>query len=171
MVWQNVAADPRWREKAAPALYQQIRHWYELTIAAENPTTLIGPYALLRNFRQVAHVLRAFWLQFVLAALSAGALVAIADLLASSRGTALVRSLLAAGGITGFSVGGVSGRLKNQAQAMLLRLRQDAYTDLITVDIITAPPEPRALPMPPSRRRARLARMARQRSVTPVTPN
>jgi hypothetical protein len=168
MVWMNVAADPNWRKDAVPALYQQIRHWYELTIAAQDPTTLITPNALLRNFRQVAHVLRAFWLQFLLTGLAGAALIAFADLLASPRGTALARSLLAAAGVTGFSIAGISAKLKNQAQALLLRLRQDAYTDLITVEITTAPPQPRVLP---GRRRAKLARMARQRSVTPVTPN
>jgi hypothetical protein len=168
MVWMHVAADPRWRGNAAPALYQQIRHWFEFTIAAQDPTTLISPYALLRNFRQVAHVLRAFWLQFLLTGLAGAALVVLADLLASPRGTTLAKSLLAAGGVTGFSVAGVSAKLKNQAQALLLRLRQDAYTDLITVEITTAPPQPRVLP---GRRRAKLAGMARQRSVTPVSPN
>jgi len=168
MVWMHVAADPRWRGNAAPALYQQIRHWFEFTIAAQDPTTLISPYALLRNFRQVAHVLRAFWLQFLLTGLAGAALVVLADLLASPRGTTLAKSLLAAAGVTGFSVAGVSAKLKNQAQALLLRLRQDAYTDLITVEITTAPPQPRVLP---GRRRAKLAGMARQRSVTPVSPN
>ena len=168
MVWMHVAADPRWRGNAAPALYQQIRHWFEFTIAAQDPTTLISPYALLRNFRQVAHVLRAFWLQFLLTGLAGAALIVLADLLASPRGTTLAKSLLAAAGVTGFSVAGVSAKLKNQAQALLLRLRQDAYTDLITVEITTAPPQPRVLP---GRRRAKLAGMARQRSVTPVSPN
>jgi len=168
MVWMHVAADPRWRGNAAPALYQQIRHWFEFTIAAQDPTTLISPYALLRNFRQVAHVLRAFWLQFLLTGLAGAALIVLADLLASPRGTTLAKSLLAAAGVTGFSVAGVSAKLKNQAQALLLRLRQDAYTDLITVEITTAPPQPRVLP---GRRRAKLAGMARQRYVTPVSPN
>ncbi len=168
MVWMHVAADAGWRKNAAPALYQQIRHWYEFTIAAQDPTTLISPYALLRNFRQVAHVIRAFWFQLLLTGLGGAALIALADLLASPQGTALAKSLLAAAGITGFSIAGVSAKMKNQAQALLLRLRQDAYTDLITVEITTAPPQPRTLP---GRRRAKVARMARQRSVTPVTPN
>ena len=119
MVWKNVAADQKWREGAAPALYQQIRHWYELTIAAEDPTTLIGPYALLRNFRMVVRVLRAFWIQLVLTGLGAAALIAFADLLASPRGTSVAKGLLATAGITGFSVAGVSAKLKNQAQALL----------------------------------------------------
>ena len=168
MVWKNVAADPKWREGAAGALYQQIRRWYELTIVAEDPTTLIGPYALLRNFRMVARVLRAFWIQLVLTGLGAAALIALADLLASPRGTSWAKGLLAAAGIAGFSVAGLSAKLKNEAQALLVRLRQDAYTDLIAVDITTAPPPPNTLP---TRRRAKLAKMARQRSITPVTPN
>jgi len=168
MVWKNVAADPAWRGDAVPALYQQVRRWYELTIVAEDPTTLIGPYALLRNFRMVARVLRAFWIQFVLVGLGAAALIAFADLLASPQGTSWAKGLLATAGITGFSVAGLSAKLKNQAQALLTRLRQDAYTDLITVDITTAPPPPKTLP---TRRRAKVAKMARQRSITPATPN
>jgi len=171
MVWKNVAADPNWREGAVPALYQQIRRWYELTIVAEDPTTLIGPYALLRNFRMVARVVRAFWIQFVLIGLGAAALIAFADLLASPHGSSWAKGLLATAGITGFSVAGLSAKLKNQAQALLLRLRQDAYTDLIAVDITTAPPQPKAVPLVPSRRRAQVAKMARQRSITPVTPD
>jgi hypothetical protein len=168
MVWKNVAADPAWRGGAVPALYQQIRRWYELTIVAEDPTTLIGPYALLRNFRMVWRVVRAFWIQFVLLGLGAAALIAFADLVASPQGTTWAKGLLATAGITGFSVAGVSAKLKNEAQALLTRLRQDAYTDLITVDITTAPPPPRTLP---ARRRAKVAKMAQERSITPVTPN
>jgi hypothetical protein len=171
MVWKNVAADQKWRAGSVPALYQQIRRWYELTIVAEDPTTLIGPYALLRNFRMVARVLRAFWIQFVLTGLGAAALIAFADLLASPRGTSWAKGLLATAGITGFSVAGLSAKLKNQAQALLLRLRQDAYTDLIAVDITTAPPQPKAVPLLRAGRRAKVARMARERTLTPVTPN
>lgn len=171
MVWKNVAANQKWRTGAAPDLYRQIRRWYELTIVAEDPTTLIGPYALLRNFRLVLRVLRAFWIQFVLLGLGAAALIAFADLLASPHGSSWVKGLLATAGITGFSVAGLSAKLKNEAQALLLRLRQDAYTDLIAVDVTTAPPQPAAVPLLPSRRRAKLARMARQRTITPVTPN
>ena len=168
MVWKNVVADPNWRDGAAPALYKQIRRWYELTIVAEDPTTLIGPYALLRNFRMVFRVLRAFWIQLVLLGLGAAALIAFADLLASPQGTTWAKGLLATAGITGFSAAGVSAKLKNEAQALLLRLRQDAYTDLISVYITTAPSPPKTLP---TRRRAKMAKMARQRSITPVTPN
>jgi hypothetical protein len=171
MVWKNVAADQKWRTGAAPALYQQIRRWYELTIVAEDPTTLIQPYAVLHNFRMVARVLRAFWVQLVLTGLGAAALIAFADLLASPQGSSVAKGLLATAGITGFSVAGLSAKLKNEAQALLQRLRQDAYTDLIAVDITTAPPQPKAVPVLPSRRRAKVAKMAQERSLTPVTPN
>jgi hypothetical protein len=40
-------------------------------------------------------------------------------------------------------IGGVSGVLKNSGQAILKRLRQDAFTDLVTMAVQTAPPAPR----------------------------
>ena len=45
--------------------------------------------------------------------------------------------VLAAAGV---SIGGVTGALKNSAQSMLVRLRQDTYTDLITEGITVQPP-------------------------------
>ena len=82
----------------------------------------------------------------------------------------MAKGLLATAGITGFSVAGMSAKLKNQAQALLRRLRQDAYTDLIAVDITTAPAAQGRAGLP-SRRRAKVAKMARERAITPVTPN
>lgn len=38
----------------------------------------------------------------------------------------------------GMSIGGVTGALKNSAQSMLVRLRQDTYTDLATEGITGA---------------------------------
>ena len=39
---------------------------------------------------------------------------------------------------------GLTGALKNSAQALLKRLRQDAYTDLVAVAIAEAPDKPGA---------------------------
>ena len=42
----------------------------------------------------------------------------------------------------GFTTARLLAKLKNQAQAMVTRLRQDVYTDLVAVAITTAPPMP-----------------------------
>jgi hypothetical protein len=62
----------------------------------------------------------------------------------------------------GFSLAGLTGTLKNSGQALLKRLRQDAYTDLVAVAVQTAPP-------PPSK--SALQDAIRRRRLTPATPN
>ena len=42
----------------------------------------------------------------------------------------------------GLTLAGLTGTLKNSAQALLKRLRQDAYTDLVAIAVQTAPPPP-----------------------------
>jgi hypothetical protein len=87
-------------------------------------------------------------------------------------------SLLGLIAITGFTTAGFLAKLKNQAQAMVTRLRQDVYTDLVAVAITTAPAIPSVpdthIPLVPSkktRENARLVKMTRERDLTPVTPN
>ena len=55
-VWKEVARTPDWLgdpHQADLALYSQIRRWYELIILGQDPTTLIGPAAVMRNYRTV----------------------------------------------------------------------------------------------------------------------
>jgi hypothetical protein len=175
-VWRNVAKSPEWRQEAYPNLYDQIRHWYELVVVKQDPTTLIQPYTLLKNYRLVWRTLRAFWVQLVLAALAAVALGAFAYLLTKPSFSAGVKSLLATIGIVGFSVAGLAAKVKNEAQAMLTRLKQDAYTDLITQAITTAPLPPSSVsapksgPIPALTKKAKMAAIMRERRFTPITP-
>ena len=62
----------------------------------------------------------------------------------------------------GLSLAGLTGTLKNSAQALLKRLRRDAYTDLVAIAVQTAPP-------PPSK--ADLQNAISRRELTPATPN
>ena len=80
--------------------------------------------------------------------------------------------------IAGFTTAGFLAKLKNGAQAMVTRLRQDVYTDLVAVAITTVPdmpslPETRVplLPSKRTRQNTQLVKMARERGITPVTPN
>jgi hypothetical protein len=64
--------------------------------------------------------------------------------------------------VLGLSLAGLTGSLKNSAQALLKRLRQDAYTDLVAVAVQTAP-------QPPDR--CAVQRAISHRTLTPATPN
>jgi hypothetical protein len=175
-VWRGVAKSPEWRTAAYPTLYRQIRAWYELVLMKQDPTTLIKPYKLLTNYRLVWRTLRGFWVQLLTAALAAGAVAVFAWLLTKPSFGSWLKTLLAALGIAGFSVAGLAAKVKNDAQATLTRLKQDAYTDLITEAITTAPLPPRSVqaprsgPIRPLTGKAKLTSMMRERSITPITP-
>lgn len=169
-IWKHVAADKTWRSNADDYLYRQIRHWYELVIMRQDPTTLVQPYALTKSYRMVLRALRIFWPELLGTAVAAGALSGFVVLLGENKVNSLLNSALGLIAIAGFTTAGLLAKLKNEAQAMVTRLRQDGYTDLIAVAITTAPPIP-SVPSRPSRQNAQLVKMTRERRITPVTPN
>ena len=178
-VWKSVGASADWQQEpnAYPLLYAQIRRWYELVVLDQDPTTLIKPYHLLKNYRLVWRTLRAFWFQLLLAALAAAAVGVFAWLLTKPHFNAGLKALLATVGLAGFSVAGLAAKVKNEAQAMLTRLKQDTYTDLITESITSAPLPPKTLRLPkagllrPLTGHAKMTRIMQARSLTPVTPS
>ena len=179
MAGQDPAVAPTWQKAADPELYRQIRRWYELIVMKQDPTTLIKPYQMLRDPRLVWRAARLFWSQLVLAALAAAAVALFAWLLSTSSAKSGITTLLGALGITGFSIAGLTAKLKNDAQSMITRVKEDAYTDLIAVAITTTPspvPQPTtgAFQKPrkalaATRRDTKMQRIARQRTITIVT--
>src|SRR6266702_1725846 len=166
-IWRHVAQDPAWRRD--DYLYQQVRRWYALVVMDQDPTTMVQPYALVRNFRMVLRALRIFWPELIGTVVAAAALSGFAVALGQNQISSLAKSALGFIAITGFSVAGLTAKLKKQAQAMVTRLRQDVYTDLVAVAVTTAPPMPNVKRQ--SRQNAKMARMAQERKITPVTPN
>jgi hypothetical protein len=176
---QDSAAALTWQKAADPELYRQIRRWYELIVMKQDPTTLIKPYQMLRDPRLVWRAARLFWSQLALAALAAAAVALFAWLLSTSSAKSGITTLLGVLGITGFSVAGLTAKLKNDAQSMITRVKEDAYTDLIAVAITTAPspvPQPTTGPfqkprkaIAATRRDTKMQRVARQRTITTVT--
>jgi len=61
---------------------------------------------------------------------------------ANGSSNAFVKALLGVLGAVGLSAATVQARLKNVAQSLLKRLRQDAYTDLVAVAIAVALDKP-----------------------------
>lgn len=118
----------------------QIRRWYELIALNQDPTTLIKPFAVLRSVRMVRQALRQFWPQVTLVLVSI--LVVVGFLVVRGPGAVggVVKTLGVVIGTVGLSVGGIIGAMKNSAQSLLRRLRQDTYTELIAKGVTVQPP-------------------------------
>jgi len=132
LVWKNVADDPRWRMIAYPALPQQVRVWYELTVLGQDATVLIRPYAHLPYSWIISRAMRNFWGPITLVVAGAAGLVTLIVLLGSGAGSSIANILLAILAAVGVSAGGLSAK----------RFRQDLNTDLTTIAITKAPPPP-----------------------------
>ena len=164
-VWKAVVSTPTWLghpARADVALYNQVRRWYELVVLGQDPTTLIGPAAVIRNYRTLTRAVKLFWPQLLATIVSAASLVALLYLVNTSGHYAWAKALTGIVAAIGLSVAGLTGTLKNSAQALSKRLRQDAYTDLVAVAVQTAPPPPD---------KSALQRALSRRTLTPVTPN
>jgi hypothetical protein len=160
-VWKNVVKTPAWlgnTRDTEQALYKQIRRWFELLVLGQNPTTLVPPGAAMRDYRTLLRAVRLFWPQLAATVVGAALLV----LISVGSGAAWVKTLSGVLAVAGLSAAGLTGMLKNSAQAMLKRLRQDSYTDLVAIAVQTAPPPPK---------KSDVRRAVRGRKLTPPTPN
>lgn len=161
-VWKQVAKTPAWRDvgNADAHLYEQSRRWYELLIVGQDPTTMIKPGAILKDYRAIGRVLRLFWPQLAASIIGCAFLVVLLVLLGVG-GSTWLKTLSGVVAGVGLSVAGISGVLKNSAQALLKRLRQDAYCDLVAFAVQTAPPPPR---------KSDVRRAIAERELTQATP-
>jgi len=141
-LWQSVAGDEQWRKGAQDHLYQQLRRWYELLVLGQDPSTLIPPYALLKDWRASAHAVRALWVQLVTAAVSLVLVIVLIALILNGSANAVLKAVIGVVGIVGLSAATVQAGLKTTAQGLVSRFRQDAYTDLVASAIAEAPAKP-----------------------------
>ena len=141
--WSVVAGDPGW--SAAPdlrrQLYEQVRGWYQLLVLGQDPTTLIRPYAKLTSVRGLVRTARLFWPQVALAVVALGLVTSFFAVIGGS-GPSWVSSLLGSTGISVLALAGLLARGQSAAQRLLVRLRQDAYTDLVAVSVTIVPTAP-----------------------------
>ena len=164
-VWKAVVAAPSWLghpDQAGVALYAQIRRWYELIILGQDPTTLIGPAAVMRNYRTLARAFQLFWPQLLATVFGLGSLITLLFLVNVGDAAAWAKTLSGVLAAVGLSLAALTGTLKNSAQALLKRLRQDAYTELVAIAVQTAPPPPD---------KSALQRAISRRELTPATPS
>jgi hypothetical protein len=141
VVWNNVVRTDGWRNQpsAVDDLYAQTRRWYELILLGQDPTTLIKPFALIRNFRATLKAARLFWPQLLGGAVGVGALAWFAWLAAVGGGSSTGKAVLAVLGTVGVSLTTLQAKLKSSAQALVARLRADTYTDLVAIAITIVP--------------------------------
>ncbi len=164
-VWKDVVKSPAWlgdRYAAQQDLYKQTRRWFELLVLGQDPTTLIRPNAIINGYRTLARAVQIFWPQLVAATVGLGFLVILLVLVNLGSAAAWAKTASGVLALAGLSLAGITGSLKNSAQAMLRRLRQDSYTDLVAIAVQTAPKPPK---------KSAVQKAIRQRSLTPATPN
>lgn len=163
-IWKEFAEqdglDGQRSYSAQVVLGQQIRRWYELVVLGQDPTTLIRPFTVIGDFRTLRQAIRQFWPQVALTVAGLGFVATFLVLLSVGAGSDLLKTLGALLGVVGLSAGAFTGALKNSAQSLLARLRQDTYTELVTEGVTCRPPGMTA----PDMRKA----MAR-RTLTPIT--
>lgn len=139
-----MADDAEWRNGAQTYLYRQIRRWYGLLILGQDPSTLIKPYTVFTDWHTSLRAIRALWVQFVTAAVSLALVIALVTLIVNGSSNAFLKALFGVLGVAGLSAAGVQAGLKNAAQSLITRLRQDAYTDLVAAAVAEAPDKPGA---------------------------
>lgn len=168
--WAMVARDPDWlqADNLRTQLHEQARQWYQLLILRQDPSTLIKPYAKLGGLRSLGRATKLFLPQLLLS-LVAVALLTAALGFAEPASTGMT-SFLATGGVGTLAVAGLLTRGQSAAQRLVVRLRQDAYTDLVAISVTMLPAYPPALGGPTLRRASRdLEAAVRRRLLTPAT--
>jgi hypothetical protein len=164
-VWKQVVKTPAWlgdRSAARQDLYRQTRRWFELLVLGQDPTTLVRPNAIMKGYRTLARATKIFWPQLVAASIGLGFLVTLLVLVNLGGVASWAKTVSGVLALAGLSLAGITGSLKNSAQAMLKRLRQDSYTELVAIAVQVAPQPPK---------RSDIQKAIRRRALTPATPN
>ena len=164
-VWKQVVKTPAWlgdQSAARQDLYRQTRRWFELLVLGQDPTTLIRPNAIMKSYRTLARAIKIFRSQLVTAAIGLGFFVTLLVLVNLGGVASWAKTISGVLALAGLSLAGITGSLKNSAQAMLKRLRQDSYTDLVAIAVQTAPRPPK---------KSDVQKAIRRRALTPATPN
>jgi len=122
------------------ALRQQLTYWHELLVVDVDPETLLKPYAVLRFTKITPKVLRTFGAEIAIGVVGLAGLIGLAIMTIKVQGFPGWKTLAAAVGVLGVSIGGAQGALKNATQS-LIGLRADLYSDLGTTATSSLPPD------------------------------
>lgn len=161
-VWKAIAnptnANAAWREgRAVNDLYDQVRRWYEVVVLQQDPASLIEPSAVIHDLPSAMRVLWAFLPELLFGGASLGLLAWLVDLLSTPPtsgffSSAAVKGVIGVASTLGLTGTTVKSRLKNESQSISTRLKQDARRDLISTQLVVAPPKPGVRTNPGQRR-------------------
>ena len=141
--WEQVAANPSRRTNAAPTLRQQARVWRDLLLVGRNPESLVGTPTLLKRARSIRPVLRSFWPELTMSAVSIAAL-AVAGYFPSHQGRYhALATVLAVLGVFGVTASGLLAKAKDEAHDLLRQLRTAMYGELVDEAATHLPPIPK----------------------------
>ena len=163
--WEAVATHERWRqhEKLEVLLYEQVRRWYQLLVLHQDPTTLVRPGERLPRLVTALRSLKAFWPQVVVTLAVLGLGPWLVRQLVDDPGV-LSSTLAATGGVGAVVVATLLAKGQSAAQRVVMRMRQDAYTDLVVLSLTAVPDAPSWWDG------IKLDRAVRTRRLTPPTP-
>ncbi len=116
----------------------------------------------MSGVQTVARAVKLFLPELVATIVGLAFLVTLLLLISAGTGNTWEKTVSGILAAAGLSLAGLTGTLKNSAQAMLKRLRQDTYTDLVAIAVQTAPPPPR---------KSDLHTALANRRLTTATPN
>jgi hypothetical protein len=150
-VWYVVGCDEDWREGICQGfwrnnnehidvddeLYRQIRRWYELLVLGQDPSALIRASALLRSPKAMWTVVKGLAVPLVVAAVGVVLLAFFASFLSTGDHGQVAKVVTGTVGALGVTVASIMAKAKAQALKLLSRAQDDAYTDLITLQILT----------------------------------
>lgn len=118
-------------------LTEQTRRWRDVLLTGLDPATLLPPQRFVARARQVRHVLRAFWPELIVAAVSVLVTATAAALLATEhKGLAAALGVI---GLSGATASGAVAKAKTQALALIGKLREALDADLIVEAVVVRP--------------------------------
>jgi hypothetical protein len=141
-LWGSAAAKAEQTPSAEvqERLLGQTRRWSDLLLTGLDPTTLLSRTTLVARARQLRQVLRSFWLELTVGAVSALAAAAGAALLATKPKSHGLAAFVGVLGAFGFTASGALARAKSQAQALIDQLRAALDADLVEQAVVLPPP-------------------------------
>lgn len=122
-------------------LRDQVTRFYDVLIGGRDPRSFVQPTSLIRQWRTLGRLVRAFALQLVMLVVAAGIFAWFTVLVASSSDNVVLQTILGLLGGLGVSTAAIQARLKNASQALLKKLRAIAYGDLVAIDFTVPLPQ------------------------------